>query len=53
MEFDGIFRNATVFFNGHYMAKNMSGYAPLALDLSDFRTSAARRPRDPGSRTGR
>jgi beta-galactosidase len=36
VEFDGIFRNATVFFNGHYIAENMSGYAPLALDLTDF-----------------
>jgi beta-galactosidase len=36
VEFDGIFRNATVFFNGHYITENMSGYAPLALDLSDF-----------------
>lgn len=36
VEFDGIFRNATVFFNGHYMAENMSGYAPLNLDLTDF-----------------
>ena len=34
VEFDGIFRNATVFFNGHYIAENMSGYAPLALDLT-------------------
>jgi len=36
LEFDGVFRNATVFFNGHYIAQNMSGYAPLALDVSDF-----------------
>ena len=36
VEFDGIFRNATVFFNGHYIAENMSGYAPLDLDLTDF-----------------
>jgi beta-galactosidase len=36
VEFDGIFRNATIFFNGHYIAENMSGYAPLALDLTDF-----------------
>jgi beta-galactosidase len=36
VEFDGMFRNATVFFNGHYIAENMSGYAPLALDLTDF-----------------
>src|SRR5580698_356491 len=36
VEFDGIFRNATVFFNGHYISENMSGYASLALDLTDF-----------------
>ena len=36
VEFDGIFRNATVFFNGHFIAENMSGYAPLDLDLTDF-----------------
>ncbi|HKO18072.1 MAG TPA: beta-galactosidase GalA [Acidobacteriaceae bacterium] len=36
IEFDGIFRNATVFLNGHYIAQNMSGYAPLALDITDF-----------------
>jgi beta-galactosidase len=36
VEFDGIFRNATIFFNGHFIATNMSGYAPLNLDLSDF-----------------
>ncbi len=36
VEFDGIFRNATVFFNGHFIAQNMSGYAPLSLDLTDF-----------------
>ena len=36
VEFDGIFRNAMVFFNGHYMTTNMSGYTPLNLDLSDF-----------------
>ncbi len=36
VQFDGIFRNATVFFNGHYITENMSGYAPLYLDLTDF-----------------
>jgi beta-galactosidase len=36
VEFDGIFRNATVFFNGHFIAENMSGYCPLDLDLTDF-----------------
>jgi beta-galactosidase len=36
VQFDGIFRNATIFFNGHYLTQNMSGYAPLYLDLTDF-----------------
>lgn len=36
VEFDGIFRNAMIFFNGHYLTTNMSGYAPVALDLTDF-----------------
>jgi beta-galactosidase len=36
VQFDGIFRDATVFFNGHYITENMSGYAPLYLDLTDF-----------------
>jgi beta-galactosidase len=36
VEFDGIFRNAMVFFNGHYLTQNMSGYAPVSLDLTDF-----------------
>ncbi len=36
VEFDGIFRNATIFFNGHYITENMSGYAPVAVDLTDF-----------------
>ena len=36
LEFDGVFREATVFLNGHYIAHNMSGYAPLALDITDF-----------------
>ena len=51
VEFDGIFRNATVFFNGHYIAENMSGYAPLNLDLTDFANfGAATAP--PGARPG-
>ena len=37
-----------VFFNGHYITQNMSGYAPEALDLTDFRQlrrqDAAARP---------
>ncbi|HZY62468.1 MAG TPA: beta-galactosidase GalA [Edaphobacter sp.] len=36
IEFDGMFRNATVFLNGYYLAQNMSGYAPLVIDVTDF-----------------
>ena len=49
LEFDGIFRNATVFFNGHYMADNMSGYAPLPLDLTDFANFGDKTPAKPGA----
>ncbi|HEX9201149.1 MAG TPA: beta-galactosidase GalA [Acidobacteriaceae bacterium] len=41
VEFDGIFRNATLFFNGHYIAENVSGYAPLNIDLTDFANFAS------------
>ena len=51
VQFDGIFRNATVFFNGHYMTQNMSGYAPLHLDLTDFANFGAATPAA-GSRPG-
>jgi beta-galactosidase len=34
--FDGIFRNAMVMFNGHYLGVNFSGYAPLHCDVTDF-----------------
>ena len=44
IEFDGIFRNAMVFFNGHYITQNMSGYAPEALDLTDFANFGAKTP---------
>jgi beta-galactosidase len=50
VEFDGIFRNATVFFNGHYIAENMSGYAPLALDLTDFANFADKAAMDRAER---
>jgi beta-galactosidase len=49
VEFDGIFRNAMVFFNGHFIAENMSGYTPLPLDLSDFANFGEKTPLKPGS----
>ena len=47
--FDGMFRNATVFFNGHFIATNMSGYAPLALDLTDFANFGSATAEKPGA----
>jgi beta-galactosidase len=36
VEFDGVFRDAMVMFNGHYIGENASGYAPFRFDLTDF-----------------
>ncbi|HEX5423753.1 MAG TPA: beta-galactosidase GalA [Candidatus Acidoferrales bacterium] len=36
VEFDGIFRNAMIVFNGFYVGTNFSGYAPCRFDLTDF-----------------
>ncbi len=36
VEFDGVFRNAIVFFNDIYLGENLSGYAPFRFDLTDF-----------------
>jgi beta-galactosidase len=36
IEFDGVFRDAIVAINGHFIAQNMSGYAPFHFDISDF-----------------
>lgn len=36
IEFDGVFRDATVLLNGHYIGRNMSGYAPFRFDVTDF-----------------
>ncbi len=41
LEFDGVFRNAIVAFNGHFLAGNMSGYAPFRVDLTDVFDPAA------------
>ena len=34
LHFDGVFRNATVFFNGHLAAQNRSGYVGFTADVS-------------------
>ncbi|MES1158527.1 MAG: beta-galactosidase GalA [Terricaulis silvestris] len=36
LEFDGVFRDAIVFFNGYIVARNASGYAPFRVDVTDF-----------------
>ncbi len=35
IEFDGIFRNSTVYVNGHYLGNHQSGYTPSNYDLTD------------------
>lgn len=36
IHFDGVFRNCTVFLNGHYLGNNFSGYSEFCLDVTDY-----------------
>ncbi|MGA2607217.1 MAG: beta-galactosidase GalA [Terriglobia bacterium] len=36
IEFDGVFRDSMVVLNGHFLGRNMSGYAPCFYDVTDF-----------------
>ncbi len=36
LEFDGVFRDAVVIFNGHVVARNASGYVSFRADVTDF-----------------
>ena len=36
VEFEGVFRDAIVTFNGFYVGRNFSGYAPFRFDLTDL-----------------
>jgi len=36
IQFDGVFRDCTVILNGHFIGRNMSGYAPFSYDVTDF-----------------
>lgn len=36
LEFDGVFRDSIVVLNGHYLGRNLSGYAPFSYDISDI-----------------
>jgi beta-galactosidase len=42
IEFDGVFREAAVFFNGFYLGTNFSGYAPFSFDVTDFANPGAK-----------
>jgi beta-galactosidase len=35
LEFDGVFRDCTVALNGHLLGRNLSGYAPFSVDITD------------------
>ncbi len=37
LEFDGVFRDAIVVLNGHFVGRNLSGYAPFRFDVTDSR----------------
>ena len=36
LDFDGVFRDAMVVFNGFYLGTNLSGYAPFGFDVTDY-----------------
>jgi len=36
LEFDGVFRDSIVALNGHFLGRNLSGYAPFRYDITDF-----------------
>ena len=42
LEFDGIFRDATIALNGHLVGRNFSGYAPYRADVTDLATLGGR-----------
>jgi beta-galactosidase len=47
LEFDGIFRDATIILNGHFVGRNLSGYAPARYDVTDLLTYTTRNPAGP------
>jgi beta-galactosidase len=36
VQFDGVFRDCIVWFNGHYLGRNLSGYSEFLYDLTDY-----------------
>ena len=36
LDFDGIYRNALIWFNGHCIGRDVSGYAPTSFDVTPY-----------------
>ena len=36
LHFDGVFRDAMVILNGHFIGRNLSGYTPFSFDVTDL-----------------
>jgi beta-galactosidase len=36
LEFDGVYRDAIVALNGHFLGRNLSGYSPFRFDITDY-----------------
>jgi beta-galactosidase len=36
IDFDGVFRDTIILFNGFYIGRNLSGYAPFSFDVTDY-----------------
>jgi beta-galactosidase len=49
LDFDGIFRDATIILNGHFVGRNLSGYAPARYDVTDLLNYVTRDPAGPPS----
>lgn len=41
LRFDGVFRDAVVAWNGHYLGRNLSGYVPFEYDVSEVASYGA------------
>lgn len=42
VKFDGVFRDCTVWLNGHYLGRNLSGYSEFIEDITDYATYGGR-----------
>ena len=36
VRFDGVFRDCVVWFNGHFLGRNLSGYSEFSFDITDY-----------------